>query len=334
MIGGRSREWVILEKELRGRPARSSSAPTTAATGARASSPTALDEVCREAEASTRCIAVGPVPMMRACAGGHPALRRQDRPSPSTRSWWTARGCAAGAASASAAPASTRASTGRSSTVTWSTSTRSATGSPRTASSSRRPLPAVSPARRPGCPRSPRASRPCPASRPCRRTHPDQAAHGDRAARRCPSADAEARSRHLRRGQPRLRRPDRRCWRRSAACCASKPHVRQGLPGRCRHPRVHRPRRRGRPRRGRRASCMAATRCPASPAGSARRRPSARASARAGRPCAASPASRWPSATWSGSSPTGPRRTSPGPPEPAPPTGAPGRRRRIRARRD
>ena len=99
VIGGRSREWVIFEEELRA-AARSSPAPTTAATAGTGSSPR-RSRTCSRRAASTRS-----TPSARC----HDARRRElTRPSGvadhgrrSTRSWSTAPGCAAAAASASA----------------------------------------------------------------------------------------------------------------------------------------------------------------------------------------------------------------------------------------
>lgn len=66
IIGGRSEEWVILEGELR------TAGEVVVCTddgsyGRQGFVTTALDEVCRR-EAVDRVYAVGPVPMMRACA--------------------------------------------------------------------------------------------------------------------------------------------------------------------------------------------------------------------------------------------------------------------------
>ena len=79
-----------------------------------------------------------------------------------------------------------------------------------------------------------------------------------------------------------------------------KPLLRRRLPGPRQHPAVHQAPPRGRPAGRRRERCSTTTRCPASPAASARRRPSARACASAARR-----ATRSPSATWSATSPTG-----------------------------
>jgi len=66
VIGGRSREWVILEEELR------TAGDVVVCTddgsyGRRGFVTTALDDVCRS-EHVDEVYAVGPVPMMRACA--------------------------------------------------------------------------------------------------------------------------------------------------------------------------------------------------------------------------------------------------------------------------
>ncbi|MDQ1288330.1 MAG: Sulfide/dihydroorotate dehydrogenase-like FAD/NAD-binding protein [Actinomycetota bacterium] len=66
VIGGRSREWVILEKELR------TTGEVIVCTddgsyGRKGFVTTALDEVCREGGVD-EVFAVGPVPMMRACS--------------------------------------------------------------------------------------------------------------------------------------------------------------------------------------------------------------------------------------------------------------------------
>jgi ferredoxin--NADP+ reductase len=66
IIGGRSREWVILEKELR-TAGKVVVCTDDGSYGRQGFVTTALDDVCRD-EPVDRVYAVGPVPMMRACA--------------------------------------------------------------------------------------------------------------------------------------------------------------------------------------------------------------------------------------------------------------------------
>ena len=122
VIGGRSREWVILEDGAARGAARSSPAPTTAATAGPGFVTEALARRARRRAAIDAVYAVGPVPDDAGRRRADPAATACRPPSRSTRSWSTAPACAAAAASRSAARRATPASTARSSTATRSTS--------------------------------------------------------------------------------------------------------------------------------------------------------------------------------------------------------------------
>ena len=316
IIGGRSREWVILEHEL---AAAGEVVPCT--DDGSYGRPGFVTEALADALAAggvDAVYAVGPVPMMRAVAGAHRSRSACRRSSRSTRSWSTARGCAAAAGSPSAASPATPASTAPSSMpalvdfaeladrlTTYRDVRAGRPGPPRGVP--RRP--SRRPATEPRAGR--RGSRPDDRARSSRRRvderasrpHPE-GADGASIASRCPSRTPTVRADELPRGQPRASPTSWRCSRPSAACSArsrtASTAARSGSTSRSSSSLLAR----GRPAGAPPSRCSTTTPCPASPAGSARRRPSARASA-----CAARRASRSRSAASSATSPTGPRPT-------------------------